>query len=554
MVSRPVRSRPMRNLCIDRILGLAVVAFALSCAAPHAASAQAPPAGSAAAPAQPYWAAVNANNVFIRSSPSVNSSYPFGRLATGDVVQVMEESFGWARVRCTGPAFTEIHGFVPADRRVELSSDGTTLKVTARTEIKAPNINSKESPDASWKPIAKLAPGDSLKVLGTLEGDREKVYRVALNEAAEGFINLNYLRRASAAEADAYRSSGARRAVAGTPTTPANPTNPTPPEGNRGAGADAASANAGSGESGVVPAGASGNSTPSLADEARIRARPRGAAGSEEITETAAEIERVEITLPDGASETIERDTVVTRTGQQIPESARSPRDLEADANRREYEDLESIWDAVKTQAIENAEISVLRARYTELVTRANVPAELRLMAKARTEQLGLKLEVQERMYELERLRAQRGQDLDRMRAISLAMEARSDYDAIGVLNASTVFDGNRLPALYRLQDPAVGQTVAYVVPRADFELATMLGVLVGIRGEKRYDPALRVSVIEPRAVDILTQRRDSQRGGTAGGTAVSDGQGAAAGSESQPAPASSGEPVYYAPVPPDAR
>jgi len=542
----------MRNTRTDRLLGLIVVAFALLCAVPHAASAQTPPAGSAApTTAQPYWAAINANNVFIRSSPSVNSSYPFGRLATGDVVQVIEESFGWARVRCTGPAFAEIHGFIPADRRVELSSDGTTLKVTARTEVKAPNINSKESPDASWKPIAKLSPGDTLKVLGTLEGDREKVYRVALTDAAEGFINLNYLRRASPAEAEAYR---ANRAVAAAPTSP--------PAANRGGGTNPTGATSGTGA--APNSNAANTGVPSLADEAVIRARPRdatGTNGAEIVTETLGESDLEAVIKPDGEVDVTERDTVVTTTRREEPEARQSPRELETLSNRREYEDLESIWETVKKQPLESAEVAVLRNRYVELITRPNVPGEIRQMAQARTEQLAIKLEVQDRMYELQRLRAQRGQDLDRMRAISLAMEARSDYDAVGVLNASTVFDGNRLPALYRLQDPAVGQTAAYVVPRNDFQLATMLGVLVGIKGEKRYDAALRVNVIEPRSIDILTQRTSPQVGSPSGGVTLSierDGAGAGSagstGTSSTVTPAASDGPVEYAPVPPDAR
>lgn len=485
-----------------------------------------------------YSAAVNANNVFVRSSPSVNSSYPFAKLASGDIVEVLEESYGWARVRCSGPAFREAFGFVPADRRVELSPDGNTIKVITRTEIKAPNVSSKESPDASWKPIAKLAPGESLRVLGTVEGEREKAYKVALTEAAEGFINLNYLRRASSAEIEAFRVSSAggattpaARGAAGAPVTPI-------------AGSERA-------PTGTAAAGGATDSTArSRADEVRITARPAGAPDPTAETETdvIAEREIAEIDLPDGTREVVERDAVVTQSRSSAPEPKASAQDIEALAHRREFEDLESIWEVVRSQRLENAEVAVLRARYLDLVTRANVPGEVRQMAKARGEQLALKEQIQERIYTLERLRAQRGQDIDRIRSIALSMEARSDYDAVGVLNASTVFDGNRLPALYRLQDPAVGQTVAYVSPRDDFQLATMLGVLVGIRGEKRYDTALRVNVIEPRVVDILTQRRDPQVGDP----------NANAGSAQSPTPSSGSTtvdngPVQYAPVPPDA-
>ncbi len=101
--------------------------------------------------------------------------------------------------------------------------------------------------------------------------------------------------------------------------------------------------------------------------------------------------------------------------------------------------------------------------------------------------------------------------DTDQVRAIKIALEARSDYTVVGILNASSIYDGKRLPLLYRLVDPAVGQTVAYVTAKNPAQLATMLGTLVGIRGEKRYDEALRVSVIDPTAVEILTTRKSGQ-------------------------------------------
>lgn len=562
----------MMNLHLDRAHGFAVIVLALASAVPVMAQAPASPAGgaSATAPAQPYWAAVNANNVFIRCAPSMNASYPFGKLASGDVVQVLEESYGWARVRCAGPAFKSIYGYVPADRRVELSSDGNTIKVTAKTEIKAPNAGSKESPDASWKPIAKLSPGESLVVLGTVEGEREKVYKVALTESAEGFVNLNYLRRASSAEVDAYRNPVT--VAAAPPKPPATPSTGTGPAGAKSApsggqsprgDANARTANADArGAGGASPSGAGPNTAGG--DSANPDgvpppiAKPISAetSTSEPVDASAAEMGGPDIGGDATPASANERGTVVTRPKKDAERtSAASPQQLESTANRREYEDLEATWNTVKHEALENAEVNALRSRYLELVTRPNVPAEIREMAKARTEQLGLKVEVQERLYALGRLRSQRDQDLDRIVAIKIAMEARSDYDAVGVLNASSVFDGNRLPALYRLQDPAVGQTVAYVAPREDFELATMLGVLVGIKGEKKYDQALRVNVFVPRSVQILTQRRDPQVS-TPASSSVDAGSpaGSPAPAAGVPAsPASNQPPPEFAPVPPDA-
>jgi len=72
--------------------------------APAAAPAPAP-AAAPAAPAKGFTATINADNVYVRSGPSVNSAYPFGKLKLGDVVEVEEESYGWAKIRTRGGAF-----------------------------------------------------------------------------------------------------------------------------------------------------------------------------------------------------------------------------------------------------------------------------------------------------------------------------------------------------------------------------------------------------------------------------------------------------------------
>jgi hypothetical protein len=69
------------------------------------------------------------------------------------------------------------------------------------------------------------------------------------------------------------------------------------------------------------------------------------------------------------------------------------------------------------------------------------------------------------------------------------------------------VYDGATLPLLYRLQDPTSGQTVAYLVPDDSYTLSTMLGTLIGVRGEKCFDDALKLDTITPTTIDPLTPK-----------------------------------------------
>ena len=81
----------------------------------------------------------------------------------------------------------------------------------------------------------------------------------------------------------------------------------------------------------------------------------------------------------------------------------------------------------------------------------------------------------------------------------------------MGRLNASTIYDGKRLPLLYRVQDDGTGQTVAYMRPGSSFDLTGMLGQLIGIVGEKSYDGVLRLNLIAPRRIDVLGPRDASK-------------------------------------------
>jgi hypothetical protein len=75
---------------------------------------------------------------------------------------------------------------------------------------------------------------------------------------------------------------------------------------------------------------------------------------------------------------------------------------------------------------------------------------------------------------------------------------------AVGRVAASTIYDGQSLPKLFRLQDPATGRTIAYLKPDADYALANRIDVIVGIVGDKAYEDALRLNIITPKRVDTL--------------------------------------------------
>ena len=83
-------------------------------------------------------------------------------------------------------------------------------------------------------------------------------------------------------------------------------------------------------------------------------------------------------------------------------------------------------------------------------------------------------------------------------------MEAMDRYEIVGRLDASTIYDGKRLPKLLRIRDVATGRTLAYLEPDDRFDYANLLGHQVGIVGTRTDDTGLRVTLIEPRRIDVL--------------------------------------------------
>ena len=82
-----------------------------------------------------------------------------------------------------------------------------------------------------------------------------------------------------------------------------------------------------------------------------------------------------------------------------------------------------------------------------------------------------------------------------------------SDYNAIGILIASTVHTGDNQPKLLRLMDPTGRRTVAYLEPNPDINTLPLMGQLVGIVGQAIYDPTTKLNLIRPEQIDTLTPR-----------------------------------------------
>ena len=382
-----------------------------------------------------YFATVTADNVYVRSGPSVQSSYPFGKMDRGEVVRVVEENFGWARVQTAGRAFADMNGFIPVDDRAQLSVDGATITANATTELRAPNISADSTPDSSWKQIGRIEAGATLAVIARIDAERGSVWSVRLPEMGEGWINSNFLRRSTAAEAVAF-------------------------------------------------------------DKAVV---------NEEIATIATEGAMIAASSAPSEPNALVTEIVVTETKPAKP--TKTPEQIATELRRATFADLEVAWLKIKGQPTADAEVGALYARYVVFAAECANDPSFQARAASRIAQLEVQQEVQNKIFELQATKARLTGECEQINGVAVAIEARSEYTAVGVLNASLVYDGVALPLLFRLQDPSTGQTVSYVVPGDGFQLSTMLGTLIGVKGEKSYDDSLKLDTITPKTIDYLTPR-----------------------------------------------
>jgi hypothetical protein len=365
-------------------------------------------------------------------------------------VRVVEEQVGWVRVATDGEAFEGWYGFVQAGPGVTKSADGSKLQIASRAQVNAPNAEGGFEPDNSWKAIGFLAAGDELALLDEVAGKRDTYYRVVLDGRTSGWIAASAITREG-----------------GAVTTPA--TAPTP-----------------------APATTEPAPAPVATDGAA-----EAPAAAESVTDTEVP--------PTNTDPTTEGKPATEPPAAEAPATQEEARAQAVEQVKRvRFSDIDIIWKRIAKAPVETAELEQLRERFLALVEAEATPRGERTLANARAEQIALRIEVQKSLLEIAALRNRKNADSKGVADLELAMRTRQPYDVVGRINASAVFNGERLPLLYRLQDPGTGQTIAYIVPGPGFDLSSMLGLLIGVKGPMRYDDSLRLNTVTPASIDVL--------------------------------------------------
>jgi len=492
-------------------------------------------------------AQVSRDGVFIRSGPA-DSYYPFGRMKRGDVIKIVGRKHDWVRVATTGPAFADYFGYIKVDRsgRPVLEVEGEVGRTLGRVDVLGANVNDDYAPQASWKRIVELPPDVVIRVLETIETERAIYHRVVLPAEAQGWISRGFVVPASAEQIVAWKVmmrptdevvvdetvvietatteipvvavpdgaivdlepiDGADVVVTNVPATDVTEAM------NDITGTEAATDVLARDEPAIEPIDAEPDDVTAAADRL-----------VDDIVGDAAIVsETVVLTDPnDGSTVTVTADTIEMTIGGADETPAPDPEtgvrrvDIEADElpgtmppHKKEHqsrlEELELAYSRLKREPIETAEVAPLRSLYLDLAVEAEPRSRVARFSEARAEQLSIWGELQERRIEINKLRKRLLMTTEEAEAVRLALAMHSRYVGVGRLTMSTVYTGNHLPNLIRLQDAGTGRTLAYIYVNNDPGLLAMVGQIVGIVGEKKYDGDLRLNIIEVDRIDLLT-------------------------------------------------
>lgn len=470
-----------------------------------------------AEPDRSYIAVVVDDQTHVRVG-SAPSFYCIAKLKAGQMVKVIDEDkYRYSPIALTGPTFKRCFGYIRQPHGeaalLRISPDQKTGVALGRVEVVGAFLDERTDefvpgPDYSWKKLALVPVEKSIQILETIELEGETVYRVAMPDNGRAWINSTRLRRATPEETNAWNASVKKDA-------PKTGDNPAAQPGQRPLVESPRTAQRSEPEqtgAGGAPTDTGMQDTetaqPALAQTEQDVPPVTEPAAAGPDTATAAQPSQPEESA-EGAASTGDREESGSQAAapQGEPEPEPAPETSAAEEAQEALKNLEAIFEQLRQEPVETAEVDPLKALYQELADNQEAPEAIRHRAGQRARQLDVWSSIQRRKIELARAQARSEVTTEQAEAVRLAILHAREYAAVGRLDASTIYDGRRLPLLFRLQDPGTGRTIAYVQPSEDFELVTMLGQLVGIAGDIVYDGGLRLNLIKPRQIDALTPR-----------------------------------------------
>lgn len=463
-----------------------------------------------------YLAYVTGDDLYVRSGAG-STYYPFGKVNEGDIISIVGERFGWARVLTKGYAFHSFYGYVEVEdiSLNEAETGGITL---GKVDVLAPNLNRGGDPAGSWKWISRLPAESKVEIVGIEKSVAQDYYKIVLPEVGIGWISAQFVRPATTSEledwnlhvARALKGEGADAELIEEATTEIAKLNN---EAAENAAADTT-------QEQIVPATTDATAQPEIQETLVADNTSTEEATDADATETIAANDVAADTTEVATDDVTATNPPLGNTEETITQSTNETNTTTENVKltaaeilgKLTIDDLEDSYDTLRREPVRNAEIEPLRQRYLAILELS--PDEKRTVAIAggRIKLLEARLELQKQLHNLDRVRKIAVLTDQDARASRIAVEKAADYAAVGRVTPSTIYNGKRLPLLLRLTDAATGRTVAYLEPDATkYDFTTLIGELIGVVGKKAYDGSLRLNIITPTRIDVLTPTVDEE-------------------------------------------
>ena len=164
--------------------------------------------------------------------------------------------------------------------------------------------------------------------------------------------------------------------------------------------------------------------------------------------------------------------------------------------------DAERRLHAVSDRPLAERPVDRLLARYRELQEQKSLSPLDRRIVEHRLEQLTRQRKAKAAIKEIRAAREASG--VPEQPAPKAPSEQEPDYDAVGLLLASAVFDGESARRLFRVVEPESGHTIVYLEPGRTWSPAQSLGRIVGVAGSPTDAGIRQTRVLRVERIDVL--------------------------------------------------
>lgn len=408
--------------------------------------------------------------------------YAVADLAAGSVLKINGESDEWARV-----LYPEgVYPYVPASEARDLGNDRIAL--TSASQLRAPSKLMGLS--GSWRSVYRTAlpAGTEFEIMGretNTDGDVtayavKPLFGKTVGTLPHGYIRKDVIRDATDGEVQAHLA-----ATGGAPTT--TPVAEKPVQ---------------------TPAPAQPGQTPGDNTPANVN------------TEL---LNPINTTLPTG-------EPVPTDPAAQTPPAGNNPDVIEQadvgtvpvtvpddDAYADEYGikparliELEDAFEEARQLPRKELDTALeeLLAEYQRALE-ATDEASVERALQSRIDWLKIRMDTRDARLELNAFLSETKNTRDRNTELVEKWRSGQAFDYVGRVLVSRVYDGQRLPKMFRLveNDPLNGpRTLGYLPEEGELDAGRYVGQVIGVRGSIELNPASKLRIVKPQTVTVMPE------------------------------------------------